>query len=162
MTKKELNAIVTEELERFGIKKAKCSNSFECSFEKNIVYFAPAMGGIEDILYSQFLFDRFDFEDKYPFVMSLLHEIGHLKNNDDVINNVYAFCLGEKYKIQQTLFDTDDNDKEKIKNLNYRYFSLPDEIMATAWAVNYCKSNPKDIKRMAKRFEKALNEYNNK
>ena len=113
-----------------------------------------------DKLFSQFLFDRFDYVDKYPFIMSILHEIGHAKNNDDIDGDVYAFCLGEKYKIQIAINNTDFTDDARMLNLYYRYFSLPDEIMATAWAVNYVKKNKKQIKEMNKIITKAVDEYN--
>ena len=159
MTKKELNAIVTNELRMFDISKARLSNEFCYEYEKDTVFFdiTPAL---TDKLFSDFLYDRFDYVDKYPFVMSLLHEVGHAKNNEDIEGDVYAFCLGEKYKLQIAINNADDTDDKRIKNLYYRYFSLPDEIMATAWAVHYIKKHKKQIKEMEKRLKKAIAEYN--
>ena len=158
MTKKELNTIIKNELKIFGNFKIKLGNEFCYDYESDTITYdiKPAL---TDALFSQFLLDRFDYVDKYPFVMSLLHEIGHAKNNDDIDGDVYAFCLGEKYKVQIAINNADDTDDARIKNLYYRYFSLPDEIMATAWAVNYVKKNKKQIKEMNKIITKAVDEY---
>lgn len=159
MTKKELNAIIKNELKIFGDFKVKLGNEFCYEYETDTVFYdtKPAM---TDKLFSQFLLDRFDYIDKYPFIMSLLHEVGHAKNNDDIDGDVYAFCLGEKYKIQIAINKTDDTDDARILNLYYRYFSLPDELMATAWAINYAKKNKKQIKEMNKKITQAVDEYN--
>lgn len=159
MTKKELNTIIKNELKVFGNFKVKFGNEFCYDYESDTITY-DVKPALTDALFSQFLLDRFDYVDKYPFVMSLLHEIGHAKNNDDIDGDVYAFCLGEKYKIQIAINNADDTDDARIKNLYYRYFSLPDEIMATAWAVNYVKKNKKQIKEMNKIITQAVNEYN--
>lgn len=159
MTKKELNKIVTTQLRKFGITKAKVDREFEYDYETDIIKFST-IPDLTDKLFSQFLLDRFDYVDKYPFTMSLLHELGHRENNDDIEDDILAFCLGEKYKIQIDINDADITDDNRIQNLYYRYFSLPDELMATAWAVNYANSHKKEIKEMEKIFRKALKEYN--
>ena len=159
MTKKELNKIVTTQLHKFGVAKAKVDREFSYDYETDVINFST-ISDFTDKLFTQFLLDRFDYVDKYPFTMSLLHEIGHRENNDDIEGDVYAFCLGEKYKIQIDINDADITDDDRIKNLYYRYFSLPDEIMATAWAVNYVNSHKKEVKEMEKIFRKAIKEYN--
>ena len=55
-------------------------------------------------------------------------------------------CLNEKEKIAKEINETDD--REQIKLINYKYFSLPDEIMATSWAVDYMKKHPRIIAKM--------------
>ena len=156
MTKKELNKIVTTELRKFGIDKATLDVAFEYSYEKNRVHYCIKKS-FDDDYFDAFLKDRFDFDDFAPFTLSLLHEVGHYKNNDDIIDDVYAFCLGEKYKIQSDIMDTEDD--ARLKNLYYRYFSLPDEIMATAWAINYAKSHSKEVKDLEKKFTNAIKKY---
>jgi len=159
MTKKELNAIITAEFRRFDISKVKMASDFEYNYNKNIITYTLDMTSDSDMLFSKFLATRFDFEDKHPFIMSLLHEVGHAKNNDDIDGDVYAFCLAEKYKIAKEIEDTEDLDSERYENLLNRYFNLPDEIMATTWAVNYATSHKKQVKEMRKRIDKAINEY---
>lgn len=159
MNKKNLNNLITMELKKFGIRRARLGSDFEYNYEENTVYYTTTPA-VADKDFSDFLMDRFDYEDKYPFMMSLLHEVGHAKNNDDVVDDVYAFCLGEKFKIQKEIFKTSDYDR--IKVLNYRYFSLPDEIMATAWAVNYIKRHKKKVAKLEKIFQNAIDNYNNR
>lgn len=157
MTNTELEKLVVAKLRKFGIADAKLGSCFEYDYENDIITFTTKKD-FTDELFSTFLLDRFDYEDKYPFTMSLLHELGHRENNDDIENDVYAFCIGEKYKIHNDIFNTDDDDRLKI--LYYRYFSLPDELMATAWAVNYVNSHKKEVKELEKIFQKAIKEYN--
>ena len=76
---------------------------------------------------------------------------------DDVIGKVYDFCLDEKVVLQTEINET--NDIDRIIALNNRYFSLPDEIMATAWAVDYATKHPKRIKRMNKIITTAIKRY---
>ena len=45
------------------------------------------------------------------------------------------------------------------KALEWQYFNLPDEIMATQWAVNYAKEHPKKIKKMWKKAQSALLDF---
>ena len=156
MTREELNAIITKELRPFGIEKAELGREFQYEYETDVITFC-IVPDYTDRYFTDFLDDRFDYEDKYPFAMSLLHELGHKENNDDIEGDVYAFCIGEKYKIANDINDCDDEDRMKL--LYYRYFSLPDEIMATSWAINYAKKHIKQVKRWEQMFSQAIEEY---
>jgi hypothetical protein len=52
-----------------------------------------------------------------------------------------------------------DADSEQSKALEWQYFNLPDEIMATQWAVNYAKEHPRKIKKMIERLRVSLMEF---
>jgi len=159
MTKgrKVLNKTISNELSAFGIKKAVCGDEYSYDYDKEIVTFKESENGIEDIWFTEFIKERFNYDVRYPFVMSLLHEVGHHKNNDDVVGEVYDFCLAEKERIMYETMATDD--EETAKALTWQYFNLPDEIMATAWAVNYARKHPKKIKKMWKKMRSALLDF---
>ena len=150
---KVLNKAISKELSAFGIKKAICCNEYAYSYDENTVSYKITENEIEDLWFSEFLKERFNYVDKYPFVMSLLHEVGHHKANDDIAGEVYDFCLAEKERIQEEMLTAVG---EESKKLEWQYFNLPDEIMATKWAVDYAKSHPKKIKKMWKKMRKAF------
>ena len=51
------------------------------------------------------------------------------------------------------------SDGARSKELEFEYFNLPDEIMATQWAVNYIKNNPERVKIMWHNIQKALKKF---
>ena len=143
---------LTKIFKKFGISKVKKGENFEYNFENNVITFCPTVDSIADRHFTEFIAERFGYKKDYPFALSLLHEVGHSKNNEEIVDNIYAFCIGEKFKIQKALNKTADDDNERIKELDYRYFNLPDEIMATAWAVNYAGKHPKQVKKIEQVF----------
>lgn len=155
--KKVLNKVVSNELATFGIKKAFCGNEYSYDFDSKTVTFKECENGIEDVWFTDFIKERFNYDVRYPFIMSLLHEVGHHKNNDDVVGAVYDFCISEKERIIYESMSAED--EQTAKNLSWQYFNLPDEIMATAWAVDYARKHPKKIKKMWKKMRVALLDF---
>ena len=153
---KTLNKTISKELSPFGIKKAVCTDEYSYSYNKAVVTYKLTENTTEDIWFTDFIKERFGYEVRYPFIMSLLHEVGHHKNNDDVVGEVYDFCLAEKKRIEEEMQTAN---AEKSKELEWQYFNLPDEIMATAWAVDYARKHPKKIKKMWKKSKKALMDF---
>ena len=152
---KKLNKSVSKVLSPFGIKKAKCSNAYMYHFNKNVVEF-QLTEDYTDELFNDFVRERFDYEVENNFIISLLHEVGHAKANDNIKGDIYDFCLAEKERIHNELMYSSG---EEERALFYQYFSLPDEIMATQWAINYAETHPKKIKKMWKKCEKSLHEF---
>ena len=92
---------------------------------------------------------RQDFINRCPFArgfadvtLSVLHEIGH-RMTDDLIPKDYD---RERAEINCFLA------AESLKEANKYYFALPDETLATNWAINWLQ-NPENRK-IAKAFEK--------
>jgi hypothetical protein len=148
---KKLNKAISAPLvKRFGISKAVCSSEYSYIFEDESITFKLTEGTTEDEWFAEFIKERFGYEVKYPFVISLLHEVGHHKANDDIDGMVYDFCMAEKERINAEMQDAD---ADRSKALEWQYFNLPDEIMATQWAVNYAKKHPKKIQNMWERMK---------
>lgn len=145
---KKLNkAIGTPIKERFGISKVSMTKDFEYSFVKDRVGWSLVENAYAQEDFISFVNDRFNYEiGRYNFIASILHEVGHAKNNDDIVDSVQDFCIDEKEKIAKEISKA--TDREEIKKINYKYFSLPDEIMATAWAIKYMKKHPRIIAKM--------------
>ena len=153
---KALNKTVSKQLKPFGISKAQCTDSYAYYFDKNLVTFKITEDAIEDRWFMEFIKKRFGYTVKYPFIFSLLHEVGHSLANEEIVDSLYEFCIAEKERIEKEMQTANST---KSKELEFQYFNLPDEIMATAWAVNYAKNNPKKIKKMWKKCEKSFHKF---
>lgn len=151
--KKRLNMAVTKELKKFDIDKARLDDDFAFYYFDNAVTFKLNENDFEDKLFLEFAEKRFGFTTDCPFILFLLHEVGHKMTEDDIVGAVNDFCLDERVRIADGV-NNNPTEEERIK-LNFEYFGLPDEIMATQWAINYIKDNPKKIKKMRKRLEEA-------
>lgn len=134
----------------------KLADIYSYIFEKNVITFT-IQETFEDKLFNDFILERFDYKVKYPFVITILHELGHHFNNDEIEGSIYDFCISEKERIEKEIFETNDDDR--VKALNYQYFGLPDEIMASAWAVEWARHHKKQVKEMNKKVMKALNDF---
>ena len=154
---KKLNKAVSAQLAPFGISKAVCTDEFAYYFSDNKVTFSLVEGTFGDKCLTDFFKTRFDYDCKYPFVLFLLHEVGHHKANDNIQDDIFHFCMKEKERIENELAETDD--EELAKKLHNQYFNLPDEIMATQWAINYAKKHPKKVRKMWKKCEKAFHNF---
>ena len=152
----ELNKAISAEVKPFGISEAFCETEYSYYFDTEKVGFS-LVEGEADMIFNEFIEDRFDYTVKNQFIISLLHEIGHHKANDDIDGEVYDFCLKEKERISEAMAEA--TTIAERRKLHFQYFNLPDEIMATAWAVGYAKKHPKKIKKMWENCEKALHKF---
>ena len=151
-----LNKAISNELSSFGIKKAVCTDCYSYLYDKETVTFKLTENEVEDLWFTEFIKDRFNYDVRFPFIMSLLHEVGHHKNNDDIDGSIYDFCMSEKERIENEMENADD---DYSKKLEWQYFNLPDEIMATKWAVDFAIAHPKKVKKMWKNAQKALMDF---
>ena len=76
----------------------------------------------------------------------LLHELGHLHTQDDVILSGYAI------KQKEAEWDEIYKTAQSLEEANARYFLLQDEMTATLWAIDWLKDA--EHRKLAKRFEK--------
>ena len=151
-----LNKAISAELKPFGISEAVCGDEYNYSLDKESVMFKLTENTIEDILFCEYVKERFNYNIRHIFVFSLLHEIGHHKTYDDITGSVYDFCENEKERIAGDMITADDEDAKKLE---WQYFNLPDEIIATQWAVNYAKNHPKKVEKMWQKMKTALFEF---
>ena len=73
--------------------------------------------------------------------LSLLHELGHFETYDDIPTG---------YDRVQALKNLDK--KYAAQVINWHYFKLPDEALATNWAIKWLEDA--DNRKLAKKFEK--------
>ena len=154
---RKLNKSIGMAFRGFGIDKMFLDTEYAYYFEGEKIAFKLTEGTPEDELFKEFVFERFGYEIKLPWLFSILHEIGHHKANDEIEGAIYDFCMSEKERIQEemeTAFSIED-----AKILEWQYFNLPDEIMATQWAVNYARKHPRKIKKIWAECETAIHEF---
>lgn len=152
---KKLNKAIKAELKPFGIKKVGMANW--CWYlDGNRIEYTLLENRMEDKMFLKFVKERFGFKPINNFMLSLFHELGHNATYEDFMESdvMYDFCQAEKNRIENEMqFVKSEKD---AKRLEYQYFNLPDEIIATQWAVDYMQNNKEEVKAMWKRIEKEI------
>ena len=162
--KKKINKAVTACLKPIGIDKAKIYDEYEYLFDKNLVHFKlETSNTYADIWFNEFLDERFGFKvesDVMEIIMSILHECGHANANEEIEGAIFDFCQNEKMTLNvNTLGAINLGDEPLARKFSFQYFNLPDEIMATQWAVNYAENHPKEIAKMVEVFTELVNKW---
>lgn len=158
---KKLNKKMTKLIRKetgLAIRKVELADLFEYNFVKDRIRF-KITNALEDEIFTSFIKARYeiDLSDDTAFLLSILHEIGHRENNEDVDGAVYDFCIKEKEFIENKMQTADNLDD--VINLEMRYFTLPDEILATDWAVAYLLENKVKCAKMYKKIQKYLQKF---
>ena len=153
---KKLNKAIAKTISDFGDYKMVCADSFGYYFQEARIDYKVYID-YTDEFFDEFVKERFGYTVEHDFPLSLLHELGHGETGDDIQGQVYDWCQAEKARLQDAMNLTDDINKLKV--LYWQYFSLPDEIMATQWAVNYAIKHPHKIKKMWSKAEKAFHKF---
>lgn len=155
---KALNKAIQTEVKMFGIEDIRMADWGYYSNDYSIEY-TLFENRIEDELFLDFVKERFNYKPLNNFMLSLFHEIGHHYTYDEATESdiIYDFCQAEKDRIEEEMQTATSN--RKIKKLEYEYFNLPDEIVATAWAVEYMREHEEEIKIMWEHILKAIHKF---
>ena len=156
---KKLNKAMKTAFEQFGIDRFVMNGDWAYYPENNKITYSLVENKVEDIWFNEFVKKRFGYKVKNTFIITVLHEIGHKMTLEEIYESdvVYEFCMREKQRI--------DNEMENVKNmkqakkLEFDYFSLPDEIIATEWAVNYAKEHEEELAETWKAVKEALFDF---
>lgn len=111
--------------------EVETDDRFCVDIEEEVVYITDLLSPEEDEIWSEFLKREFKI-DYDPYVMSILHEVGHIMTYTEDLHKereMIYFLLQMKY--------TDDN----FEDFNNEYFKIPMEYEATAWAVDFYREN---------------------
>ena len=154
---KKLNRNISKTLKTFGIASAELSDTYAFIRGEDKIVFKITENEIEDIMFHDFIKERFNFDVNPIFLASLLHEIGHYKTDDDISDAVYTFCADEKERITKEMKKA--TTEEEAKKLQWQYFNLPDEMMATAWAVDFMKNHPEEVKKVWNEIHITLTDF---
>lgn len=80
-----------------------------------------------DELIQDFVFEKFGVAME-PFLIGILHEIGHIMT--------YEESVAAEGSLLYMMIQMNYNPR-RFKEYSYMYFSIPSELAATTWAVNY-------------------------
>lgn len=155
----KLNREFSKVVRPFGIEGVVNGEDFAWYREKNIITYTLVTGTFHDEWFVEFVKERFDYDVENVFIMTLLHEIGHYKTDDEIGSALGTWCDNDKERISDAILNDPFITEEEEKALNWQYFYLPDEFSATAWAVKFAKENPEYIEEMWEKMEKALHNF---
>ena len=132
---KKLNKAMITAFGQFGIDKFNMNGDWAFYPNENKITYSLVENKSEDIWFNEFVKKRFGYKVENTFIITVLHEIGHKMTLDDIYESevAYDFCMREKKRIE-TEMEKAKSEKE-AKKLEFEYFSLPDEIIATEWAI---------------------------
>ena len=100
----------------------------------------------DDQLFIDYIKNKYQVEID-TFLMSFLHEIGHLETEDDELSDNRAIDLF-------TLEVLYDNSKITKKEYFERYFEIECESLATEWGIDFYKSHEEQCKQLVKELRK--------
>lgn len=106
-------------------------NRFCVDIDAEIVFVPQKLNDREDEVWSNFLKEEFKV-DYNSYVMSVLHEIGHIETYTEDLNTereLIYFLLQMKYE------------EDNFEDFNNEYFKIPMEYIATEWAIDFYKNN---------------------
>lgn len=98
----------------------------------------------DDQLFMNYIKNKYQIEID-TFLMSFLHEIGHLETEDDELSDNRAIDLF----MLEVAYDNGAITKEEYFN---RYFEIECESLATEWGVNFYKSHKEQCKELIKKL----------
>jgi len=151
---KKLNSSMTKVFKPFGIKKVWCGKEYEYNRVHKTIQFKLTEDTLEDVWFKEFISDFFKYNVEIPFMISMLHEVGHYKTDNDIDDEIYLKGIATKERIEEEMQLATDYDE--CKKLEFEYFGIPEEFLATQWAVQYAKTHPKKVKQMWNKCYKAL------
>lgn len=131
------NSKVSEIINKFTMDNFKCTakldTDFMCDPEEEEIYYTFVVSERLDKMFMDAL-NTFKPEVEMDiFLWSILHEIGHIMTMDDLDELDYWFCQDVKNAISKGELEEEE------------YFILPDESLATEWAVNYANENKEKL-----------------
>lgn len=91
-----------------------------------------------------------------PFLVSILHELGHHETLDDIDMFEEIYCLAEKDAISERYANKNFNTEQELYDA---YFNLADEYEATTWAINYIRENAVKVKELWSKLKPALENF---
>ena len=140
---RELNIGFSNIVRPFGINGMVNGEDFQWRPDRNIIEYTLAEFDYRQEWLREFILLTFDYEVENDFMITLFHEIGHSKTYNNLTKEEDDYCNEVKAKIYAIANDEDaivTVDEEKA--YQFEYWNLPDEYLATQWAIEYIKENP--------------------
>ena len=126
--------------------KLSFGNAFEVDIPEEEIFVTFNKDEEIDKIFLKFLKKEFNIE-MDMFLISLLHEVGHIMTYDDDMNDDRSVVYG-LLKVQF------DEGKANIEEYNDMYFHIPAEFEATTWGVQYYLENKEKCDKLVRILNK--------
>ena len=152
----KLNKTLKKVFKKFDVNKFyPTEDEFECVFSEKAIGYTLIENLPHNNYYIEFVKRHFHYEPVVPFMLFLFHEIGHLYTDNFTLNKYTEIKRNNLYEKMENLYTND----EQFKSYEFEYFMLPDEIVATAWAIDYMRNHEKEVQKMWKEIYNALQKF---
>lgn len=159
--KKKLNKSITKLVKPFGITKARLGREWMYDTVKETIDFQTDLTDWTDDLFNAFVTKEFGLKNFDTFVISMLHEIGHYMTEDELTEMDILKSGCGKIRVAEVIQSPNATQKDKEK-AEMKYFMLPDEYAATAWAVDFYNENREACEKMQRKAHKAIRKFEKK
>ncbi len=160
----EIDDILNDFLDNFEAT-AHFGSDFCCWIDRNEIEYTVIMP-VEETM---FFMERFNelAPDIHcdPFLASFFHELGHLCTDHLVEDEDALYCRDISTEIGKELSEGKETlTFEERRELNREYFDLPDEKMATEWAIEFMRNNTEVVSKLWEKLHYAIENFylNNK
>lgn len=126
-------------------KVLKDKYEFTSDWEEGKVWVCFTENKEDDTLFMDYIKDTYKIEID-TFLMSLLHEIGHLETETEELSDNRAIDLF----MLEVAYDNGAITKKEYFN---RYFQIECESLATEWGIEYYKSHQEQCKELVKKLK---------
>lgn len=145
-------------------------DGFDCKLDDNFYYynhkdrigFTPIAMPEQDEDWIDWITSRYNLEyipDNFTafFIFSVLHEIGHHVTLQDYIDTHDTYDSETAYS--EDLIVWNSMPREQRKNIRWAYHSIPYEVLATEWAIDFWNNNTMACAKLAKPINKAFQKF---
>ena len=142
--KKELQFLkktIDRYIESFGVVSGGFSYNMEFYCypdERQRVYYSPIIVNECEASFKE-MFRQLGLKEEIGiFTLSLLHEIGHCMTEEFLTKEEYDYSWEIKHELEEGEDVTDEK--------RFIYYALPDEHLASMWALEYINSHLKEVR----------------
>lgn len=133
-----IEMVLNSFLEQFECH-AELGTEFSYIDSTNTITYTFVTGEESNIEFEKFIEREFPHISCNIFLWSLLHELGHHETIDDWTEEEQASFDKEKDRLEKLI------DKGNNGEIHQKYFSIPDEYAASAWAAEFLEINEEKL-----------------
>ena len=119
--------------------------------EKYVVQWGMLLNDEQENMYAQFMYEYGLECEVNPFVISLLHEVGHFMTLHMIKDEIVVWDALEKHLMAGA-------DTPITINSHYHYWELDTEFAANMWVIEWVKNHPAELQELRNLCEEYCNE----
>ena len=126
-------------------------SAFECDVDEQVVYIGERKFNYDGKMFMDWFKQEFPVcKDINWWIISLLHEIGHIETSTDELQE-------ERDLLYSTLKAVFDFGTTTVEEMNKAYFQIPCEYQATDWGANWWLEHKKECQKLVKFLKIGVN-----